>query len=450
MNPALTRPRAARALAAGAFGAVLTMVALAEADPAPPPGASAPPAPSAPPGASAPPAPSAAPDAAPEGEAPVVVRLPAVAPAQALPLPDENLPSLTPGAPPRPPPISPDNTGLSRAAAPYFPVSLAILHPLSTNMGASELRTNLGLSLIFGRVGYLEGFQLGLINSTLHEMSGVQLGVASVNEGTTNGLQLGAAFSYADGPLRGVQLSGIFGWATAPIVGVQFSGIANQTKASVRGLQLSALLNVVRGDQWLEGAQIGGTNLGRVRGLQLGGLNISEEVRGLQIGLINVARKIDGLQIGLINITDNLEGESFGVASIPRLGGVHLVAWGSNSLSGNLGVKFLSRYTYSILSSAVHRQDKDTIVAAGLTFGVRFPFLIKALSWSGDLGGYRLFRVDGVSARHDEMVKTRLLVSYEIARHFSLFAGGGAYVSVHGDSSLTSKFGPELCAGLDL
>ncbi len=407
MNLALLRARLARALAvAGSFGAALTALSLAAAAD-PPPASSA---------------------------------------------PAEPPPPLAPPLPPQPPPpqLIPDNTGMSRAAAPYFPFSLALLHPLSTNMAAPELHTNLGLSVIFGRVGFLEGVQVGMINSTLHEMSGVQLGVASVNEGTTSGLQLGAAFSYADGPVQGLQLSGIFGWATAPIVGVQFSGIANQTTGHVRGLQFSGLLNVVRGDKWVEGAQIGGTNLGRVRGLQLGALNISEEVRGLQIGLINIARKIDGLQIGLINITDDLQGESFGVASLPRRGGVHLMAWGSNSLSGNLGVKFASRYTYSVLSSAVHRDGKDTIVAAGLTFGVRFPFLLDALSWSGDLGGYRLFRVDGTRYTHDEMVKTRLLFSYEIARHFSLFAGGGAYISVRGNDALTSKFGPEICAGLDL
>ncbi|MFO0757895.1 MAG: hypothetical protein U0359_15470 [Byssovorax sp.] len=401
----------------------------------------------APPSASNDPAPQPAPIASP---APAPTPPPIAAPEPPPSSISAPPPTPSPTAAPPSPSAFDDNLGLSRAAAPYFPVSFALLHPISTNMTQSELHTNLGVALIFGRVGYLEGLQLGLINSTLHDMTGVQLGVASVNEGSTNGLQLGGVFSYADGPLRGLQLSGVFGWATAPIVGAQIAGVANQTKAGVRGLQLSGAFNIVRGEQRVDGVQIGGVNLGRVNGLQLGGLNVSEEVRGLQIGLINVARKIDGLQIGLINITDNLEGESFGVASVPRRGGVHLMVWGSNSLSGNLGVKFASRYTYSVLSSAVHRDGKDTVIAAGLTFGVHFPFLIPALSWSGDLGGYRLFRIDVPKTTHDEMVKTRLLVSYEIARHFSIFAGGGAYVSVRGDSTLTSKFGPELCAGLDL
>ena len=148
------------------------------------------------------------------------------------------------------------------------------------------------------------------------------------------------------------------------------------------------------GERGVRGAQIGAVNLGRVEGLQLGAVNLTEEVRGLQIGLVNVARKIDGMQIGLVNITDDLEGESFGLISIPRRGGVHLMAWGSNSLSGNLGFKFQSRTTYSIVSGAVHRDGKDTVLAAGFTFGLRFPFLIKPLAWSVDLGGYRLFRVD--------------------------------------------------------
>ena len=75
------------------------------------------------------------------------------------------------------------------------------------------------------------------------------------------------------------------------------------------------------------------------------------------------------------------------------------------------------------------------------------------MTLGSDLGGYRLFKSSGPNRRHDELYKTRILVSYEIARHFSIFVGGGANLSVRSrpdDATSALHFGPELCAGLEL
>lgn len=344
-----------------------------------------------------------------------------------------------------------------RAPAPYFPVSLALLHPISTNVAFPELQTNVAIGIALSRVGSVDGAQLGLVNSIIHDLHGLQLGAVSLIDGDADGAQLGGVFAFTDGPLQGVQLAGLLSWSGSSLSGLQLAGAVNQARNHVRGVQVAGGVNLTYGD--VEGVQIGAVNIGKVRGVQLGLINVSADTEGTQIGVINVARRSSGLQVGVINITDNLEGESLGIASVPRMGGVHLVLWGSNSLAANFGVKFASKFTYSILSAAVHRDDKSTAVGAGLTLGIRFPFLssfIDGCTLGSDFGGYRLFREPGLNTRHDEIYKARAVVAYEIARHFSLFAGGGAHLTYRDDRdeqghpSQRLRFGPEFFAGLEL
>jgi hypothetical protein len=172
-----------------------------------------------------------------------------------------------------------------------------------------------------------------------------------------------------------------------------------------------------------------------------------------------VARNFKGLQIGAINITDNLDGESLGIAPLPRRGGIHAMAWASNSLYGNLGVKFASRYAYSILSGALHsvaREGADAstrqiVYAGGLTLGATVPLPLDGFAISGDLGGYRLFRDEATFSGHDELYKLRFMVSYPIAPRLTPFIGGGVNLALRGEDSVdTADFGGEFCVGLEL
>jgi hypothetical protein len=146
------------------------------------------------------------------------------------------------------------------------------------------------------------------------------------------------------------------------------------------------------------------------------------------------------------------------VVPLPRRGGIHLAAWGSNSLFGNIGLKFASVHTYSLLSVALHSVPRSAdseggprqpIFGAGLTFGARFP-LVDELSIAADIGGHRLFR-DKIAfvGGHDEIYKMRVLLSYQMAPRLTPFIGGGAYVSLHGDETLHTTYGPELDLGVE-
>lgn len=435
-----------------------------------------------------------APEPAPAPIPVLVAPAPGVAPVPVLVAPAPGAPLQTAGAPgPTPAPtleqepippaeVEPPAPDL-RAYAPYFPINVALLHPLSSNPGTPELRTNVALGVILGRVGYVDGLQLAAVSSVLYDLHGVQLGAADLVDGRTFGMQIGGVFAFTDGPLHGAQIAGFLGWTDSALSGLQLSGLINrvsrdiegvqiaglsnwsnqavtglqiagginQTRGEMRGVQIAGALNAAYGS--LTGVQIGAFNLGKVRGLQLGVVNVSANTQGTQVGIINIARRSEGIQVGIINITDNLRGESLGVASLPREGGIHLMAWGSNSLAGNLGVKFASKVVYSILSGVVDHENKDNVFGGGITLGVHFPIFASAapgLSIAADVGGYRLVRDPAPVTRHDEVYKARALVSYEIARHFSFFAGGGIHVGLRGGSSPVASAGPEICGGLEL
>ncbi|WP_437324348.1 LA_2272 family surface repeat-containing protein [Sorangium sp. So ce381] len=343
---------------------------------------------------------------------------------------------------------------------PYFPVNLSLIFPLSTNATAPDLATHLDLALLLGRVGFVDGAQVGLFSWTSGDLRGLQLGVASVVSGRAEGLQLAGGFALADAPLAGVQLAGLFGWASTTVAGAQIAGVANQTYADVDGLQAAGAVNVARGQ--VTGVQAAAVNIGRVDGLQIGAINVSQEQRGLQIGIINVARKIDGLQIGVINVTDNLEGESLGLIPLPREGGIRLALWGSTGLHGNVGLKFSSRYAYTILSFGLHSEprapnadegraaQREPLYAVGLAMGSRLPLDVEDLSLSADVGAYHRGPFQGDLPGRNEVLKARVSASYALAERLSPFVCAGGYMTLRGQGALDVGGGPELCLGVEL
>lgn len=356
------------------------------------------------------------------------------------------------------PPSAPRPHARAAVRPAWAPINVGFTWPLATNAGDPDLWTHFDLAILLGRVGFVDGMQLGAIGWIGHDLRGAQVTLASVVSGRTSGLQLGGVFALADEEVRGLQLAGLIGWASTDVYGIQAAAGATQVYGNLEGIQAALVTNIAR--QSLQGVQVGGAvNIGRVDGLQLGAINVSQELRGVQIGVINVARRIDGLQIGVINVTDELEGESLALLPLPRRGGIHLAAWGSNSLFGNIGLKFSSVHAYSLISVALHSvpraPDSDggprqPIFGAGLTFGARFPLPVEDLGIAADIGAHRLFRDRiALSGGHDEIYKMRVLLSYRMAPRLTPFIGGGAYVSLHGEQTLKTTFGPELDLGVE-
>ncbi len=333
----------------------------------------------------------------------------------------------------------------------YFPLNLSFIYPLATNVGDPNRATNIDVGVLFTKIGYLYGVQTGMLASVSQRMVGLQIGLGTVTEGRSEGAQIAGGFAISDAPFNGLQLSGVFSWSRFRFNGVQIGGLANQARKHFAGIQIAGGMNLAR--KTAHGAQIAGVmNIGGIEGLQLAPVNISDDVNGVQIGIVNIARKVRGLQIGLVNIASELDGESIGAASVPRSGGIHGVAWGSNSLYGNFGVKFASHFTYSIFSASFHFEGKDKLVGPGFTFGFAHPFLTfltPGFFVGADVGGYRMFRMEGAQRAHDEVFKSRLVLRYSVVRHLSMFVAGGAYLGLRDDGPI-ARFGPEIDAGFEL
>jgi hypothetical protein len=127
-----------------------------------------------------------------------------------------------------------------RPARPFEVATASLFFPVATNRTNPHVRTWLNLNLVYGRVGVIEGLQLGFANQV-------------------------------DERVRGAQLALLFNTVGGDVEGIQASFVANSAVD--------------------------------VHGLQLGLVNVARKVRGVQLGLINVAEEIDGVPIGLVSVS---------------------------------------------------------------------------------------------------------------------------------------------------
>jgi hypothetical protein len=302
--------------------------------------------------------------------------------------------------------------------------AVALFYPLASNAHEPDARVRFAFGAIYGKVGGLDGLQLGL-------------GANQVS-GPVTGAQVALGFNLAGDSVSGFQASFGFNHASGALSGFQAAAGYNGT-GELHGLQLTLGMN---------------HSEGLVHGLQAAGaLNIAEDVDGLQFAAVNVARKVRGVQVGLVNFADDVEGIPLGLISVTRSGGVHPVVWAGTQAQGNVGVKFATRYTYTLISGSARRETQRTLYGPGAALGARIPFL--PVYFETDLGASYLFAgpiaFDG--ARGDDLLITRLrvLLGGEIHRHFSVFAGVAMTLRALVNHATTSaELGPELFGGVQL
>jgi hypothetical protein len=314
-------------------------------------------------------------------------------------------------------------------------------YPLATNYEQPEVRTNYAFNLLYGRMGELEGFALGSVNAIEADASGFVLGVF-VNRagGRASGLHL-AGFVNSSGALdQGVALALLANHASGVVRGGQAS-LALNFGREVQGAQLAFGVNVAAGG--VEGAQVAGAaNVGRdFQGTQVALLaNVARHLDGAQVGLVNVAGRVRGAQIGLVNIAEDVDGVPFGLVNVTRSGGVHVLAWGGYTSHANVGIKFATRYTYSMLTLGYQRDDDVNAFGPGFVVGVRVP-VAPDLGVAFDLGGDYLFgaRLCCYETATEERIahtqdknhyRLRILPTWQVRPRIALFAGGGVSVNV--------------------
>lgn len=317
----------------------------------------------------------------------------------------------------------------------FHPVSVALFSPIATNFARPNVTSNLNLSFVYGRVGTVDGVQLG---------SGFVYASRAVS-----GVQLGAAATTVSGPMSGAQLGGVGNLATGAGEGAQLGGAANIALQGFDGAQLSGALNLTRGS--FDGLQIAGAaNIAtrHVEGAQLsGGVNVADTIDGAQVGVINVAGKVRGAQVGVINIAEEVDGAAVGLISISK-GGIHPIAWTSNLQYMNAGVKFSTKYLYTI--AAVHYgtlEGEFGNIGTTAVIGGRVPLPLGFDVEVQSAFTYLVPRPSQSTKDGNNWVAPQLIGGYSLAPHLRVFAGGGARLPISVDLG-RDVVRPEVLAGV--
>jgi hypothetical protein len=381
------------------------------------------------------------------------------APVMAVPLESPAPPVRAPEPPPQPKPAA--------VPRPHEPAVAGAFYPFATNYERPNVRTNFEFNLIYGRVGQLDGIGIGLVNSVEADADGLIIGgILNRVGGRVSGLSLGGVNSFGSVD-TGVSIAALVNHASGVVRGGQAAFGLNFSGA-VRGVQAAGLMNVASGR--LEGLQAAfGANVAeQVAGAQLAPLvNVAGDVDGVQVGLVNVGGRVRGMQIGLVNVAEEVDGVPIGFVNVTESGGVHVAAWGGYTTRANVGLKFATRYTYSMLTAGHYRNGERDAFGPGVVLGVRVP-ASDEIAVAFDIGGDYLFGTRfccysdeteerRAHTRDRNHFRLRVLPTWQLKPRFSLFAGGGValkvpfarYSNLRGYDQAV-ELEPELAVGVEL
>ncbi len=259
----------------------------------------------------------------------------------------------------------------------WAPISISLLPFLSTRpLYGGPLESTLSFNLLMGQTERLSGIELGF-------------GVNRVTDRAA-GLQFALGANVADNQMFGAQIA----------------LVTNLNLKQGSGLQASFGYNMARA----------------FNGVQFGAVNVSQTHRGMQVGLLNVSGKLDGVQLGLINVAEDAD-LSLGLLNFVDKGLLHLDAWGSDTGIMQLGIRFGSRHTYTLLTAGSDLLRDRQRWTAGVGLGLHFPF------WSRffvnvDILGQVLQRGLRFQKQSTSLLgQARLIAGLRIFKYFGVFAG---------------------------
>lgn len=303
--------------------------------------------------------------------------------------------------------------------------------------------------------GSMEGAQFsGVHNHVMHDVTGLQAaGISNFIKGSVTGTQLGGIYNHVQGDVKGLQASGIAGYVKGNFTGAQLSAIHNHVAGSFTGIQASNISNFVKGK--LIGVQLSNIHnvcYDSVFGLQaativnfahkqVSGMQVSaignfanRELNGVQMSpIINYSKKLRGVQIGLINICDTSAGYSIGLINIV-FKGYHKIAFSTNEVfKYNAAFKTGNSKLYSILLAGYgrasnHDWDTDTAKVFSFGYGIGHEFSIaKWFSINPEFTAQHLFfgniPDDDDESNENTMGKFHLQFNFKIGKYFSIFGG---------------------------
>ena len=229
----------------------------------------------------------------------------------------------------------------------------------------------------------------GLFSSQV--INRISLNVAGGYTAGVNGLEIGGLFNINKGDAKYLQFAGVFNLVGGNMSGLQIAGINNRALDTVRGVQLSAFNNKAEA---------------QVSGVQFAGFtNEAQRLKGLQIGLVNVADTSYGVSLGLINIIRN---------------GFYRIALSVNPLvSTNISFSSGTRNFYTILNIGANADFNNKMYVAG--FGLGRDFILNEHFYISAIANVQVGNTTGQFM--DTWKRGRLMLNAELTKHISVFAG---------------------------
>jgi hypothetical protein len=246
-----------------------------------------------------------------------------------------------------------------------------------------------------GRLGaqVVNKFSLNLLGGYTAGVNGVEIGgLFNINREDVHYAQVAGIFNNVGGSVSGTQVAGVGNSVADSVSGVQVAGVANHIKGKMEGVQVAGVLNYTSGD---------------TKGLQVSGVcNYTRKLRGMQIGIINIADSSDGYSLGFINIIRN---------------GYHKVSVSSNEVTHfNIAVKTGNARLYTLLLGGMNFGDQHKAISFGMGFGQETA-LYKGLSLTTELTVQHLYL--GEWDYSHLLYKVQPSLSYKLHPLASIFAG---------------------------
>lgn len=240
-------------------------------------------------------------------------------------------------------------------------------------------------------------FQLSLTPglSTHGSLSGLVINKLSLNiiggyTAGANGFEAGGLFNIDKRQVHGVQLAGGFNVDGQSLTGLQAAGLHNQVHDTVRGVQIAGYMNKAEGS-----------------------------VQGVQLAVIcNYARRLKGLQIGLVNITDSLGGFSLGLVNVVAGGYSKLSVYASDLMNTNVSYKSGNAKLYSILLAGANLAPNARVYAFG--WGLGHDFMVSSAVRFSLIADYQVIAMASFDNR---LAQARADINVQLGKRWSLFGG---------------------------
>jgi hypothetical protein len=357
---------------------------------------------------------------------------------------------------------------------PHHPANLSLFFPISTNQDPT-ISTNFRLNLLYGRVGYIRGLDIGtVVSRTDRDMRGIQLtgiyshtggdarggmatGAINYIGGNTRGVQVAGLVNFNRGWFRGVQYATLFNYVQEEFTGVQWASIYNLSSSDGRYFQYASVANMVAGS--FTGLQLsGGLNYvdERLGGLQVGGVNFAVEYRGAQAGALNFAREASGAQIGIFNYSRSLDGVPVGAVNIDRTNGdADWSSYASNYAAVSTGLRTtVHGYTSTLAVGFIDlEQERNDTVFLSWHYGYRFA-LGEKVFLTPDAGWVHVMPSGEEEGKLNDdhfALQARLAGEWAVSRIVNVFVGGGVTVRFEKyDIDADTKTDPLVFGGVTL